>query len=341
MYMFSPLPPWLEGPQRQLGAAFSGARPPHALLILGAEGLGAELLAGWIAARVLCVGEGGRPCGRCRSCAALDRGVHPDLAWLTPLEDSKQIRIDEVRELIDVLALTSHQGGYKVAVVFPAQALNVNAANALLKTLEEPAAHTLLMLVAHRRARLPATIVSRCQRVMISAPTGVTASEWLRQQLPGFDASTMLRFARGAPLRALDLAAREFESVDRDMREVADRLGRGALDVPAAAESWTKTAKGGLADRVTWLETWVTEAIAGALGGVQTAQGGASRGLPAAHETQKIRRLYRVLDRLRQLRVASTTSLNMTMAVESLLLDLRQALAATAKEPANGVGNRS
>ncbi len=332
--MFNPLPPWLEAPQRQLSQAFSGTRPPHALLLLGAEGLGSELLAGWIAAHVLCVGEGGRPCGQCRACAAISRGGHPDLAWLTPLEDSKQIRIDEVRELVGDLALKSHQGGYKVVIVFPAESLNTNAANALLKTLEEPAPQTLLVLVAQRRARLPATIVSRCQRLVISAPTREAAREWLRRQMPDFDASALLRFARGAPLRALELAAREFGNVDRDMREVVDRLGRGALDLPAAADSWTRAAKGGLADRVTWLETWVTEGIAHALVCAQTAQTGAPRGLPAAHETLKIRRLYRVLDRLQQLRVSSTTSLNMTMAVESLLLDLRQALAA------NGVGKR-
>ena len=338
--MFSALPPWLEGPQRQLREAFSGGRPPHALLLLGAEGLGGELLAGWIAARVLCVGEGSRPCGQCRSCVAISRGGHPDLTWLTPLEDSKQIRIYEVRELIAYLALKSHQGGYKVVIVFPAESLNTSAANALLKTLEEPAPQTLLVLVAHRRARLPATIVSRCQRLVISAPTSAAAGEWLRRQMPDSDAPALLRFARGAPLRALDLAAREFGAIDRDMREAVDRLGRGALDVPAAADSWTRAGKGRLADRVTWLETWVTEGIARALGATETAQTGASRGLPAAHETLKIRGLYRVLDRLKQLRAASTTSLNMTMAVESLLLDLRQALGATAKRATHGVGNK-
>ncbi len=86
------------------------------------------------------------------------------------VEESRQIRIEQVRELADELALTSHQGGYKVGILTPADALNRFAANALLKTLEEPPARTLLILVATQPSRLPATILSRCQRLRVRAP---------------------------------------------------------------------------------------------------------------------------------------------------------------------------
>jgi DNA polymerase-3 subunit delta' len=333
------LPPWLESPRRLLDEALARARLPHALLLQGAEGLGAELLAAWIAARVLCQATDTRPCGRCKSCVAIARDAHPDLAWLSPLEDSKQIRIDEIRDLIGDLALKSHQGGYKVAILHPAEALNMNAANALLKALEEPAPNTLLVLVTHRRARLPATIISRCQRLVIGSPAPAVAKAWLDRELPGHDSSAALRFARGAPLRALELTARDFGSVDRNMKEVVERLGRAALDVPAVADQWTRTAKVTLPDRMTWLETWVTESIARAMSASGLERNLPTSGLPAAHETLKIRRLYRVLDRLRQIKIANTTSLNMTMAVESLLLDLTSALTTRAAGGRNGGGS--
>jgi DNA polymerase-3 subunit delta' len=330
--MMKPLPPWLDASRRLLDEALGGARPPHALLLQGAQGLGVELLAAWTGARVLCRAAGARPCGRCSSCAAVARAGHPDLAWVTPLEDSKQIRIDEIRALIADFALKSHQGGYKVAILHPADALNSNAANALLKTLEEPAPKTLLVLVTHLRARLPATIVSRCQRLLIPRPAPAVAKTWLERELPGYDSSAALRFARGAPLRALELTARDFDSVDRDMQEAITRLRRAALDVPAVADQWTRAAKGALPDRITWLETWVTDDIVHAMTDPELRRPGGPAGLPVAHETLKIRSLYRVLDRLRQIRIANTTSLNMTMAVESLLLDLASALAATAPD---------
>jgi DNA polymerase-3 subunit delta' len=333
------MPPWLEPCREGLERAFAGSRPPHALLLYGAEGTGVELLATWVAARVLCQAHAGRPCGACKSCGAVERGVHPDLSLVTPLEESKQIRIDEVRELTADLALKSHQGGYKVAILNPAEALNANAANALLKTLEEPASRTLLILVTHRRARLPATIVSRCHRLVVATPSRDVAQAWLAGVLPGRDVEAALKFARGAPLRALDLAQRDFEHIDHEMQDAVARLGRAALDVPATAEQWTRATKGGFADRATWLETWITDDIARAMAAANSGRNGAPVGLPAARETLKIRGLYRVLDRLRQLRIWSASSLNMTMAVEGLLLDLQHALTAEAGQR-TGVGRR-
>jgi DNA polymerase-3 subunit delta' len=321
------LPPWLDGPRRLLEEAFAGPRPPHALLLRAAEGLGAERLATWIAVRVLCQSVDAPPCGRCRACIAVERGTHPDLISLSPLEDSKQIRVDEVRELIADFGLKSHQGGYKVAIVHPAETLNVNAANALLKTLEEPPQNTLLVLVTHRRARLPATIVSRCQQLAIAAPTPAAARTWLERELPGRDSAAALRFARGAPLRAVELVAQGFADLDREMTDAMAELARAALDIPAVADRWTRSGKADLPERLLWLEIWVTEAIIRGMTGGESARPGAASGLPAAVETLKIRALYCVLDRLRQMKITSLSSLNLTMAIESLLLDLGTALA--------------
>lgn len=320
-------PPWLDGARHVLDEAFAGGRPPHALLLRAAEGLGADALATWIAARVLCQAAAARPCGICKSCAAVERGSHPDLFRVSPVDDSKQIRIDEIRELTADLALKSHQGGYKVAIVHPAEALNASAANALLKTLEEPSGNTLLVLVTHRRARLPATIVSRCQQLAIAAPSTEDAKEWLEREFPATGSAAVLQFARGAPLRAVELASRSFVTLDRDMLDIVARLARGALDIPAVAEQWTRSGKADFPDRVLWLETWVTESVLRAMTGQDLGRTDAKSGLPAANETLKIRGLYCVLDHLRRIKIVSLSSLNMTMAVESLLLDLQSALA--------------
>ncbi len=334
------LPPWLDGAQRVLEEAFAGGRPPHALLLRAAEGLGADSLATWIAERVLCHAAAARPCGICKSCVAVERGNHPDLFRVNPVEDSKQIRIDEIRELTADLALKSHQGGYKVAIVHPAEALNASAANALLKTLEEPSGNTLLVLVTHRRARLPATIVSRCQQLAIPAPSTADARGWLEREFPGTASAAVLRFARGAPLRAAELAARNFVSLDRDMLDIVARLARGALDIPAVAEQWTRSGKADFPDRALWLETWVTESVLRAMAGQDLERAEAKSGLPAANETLKIRGLYRVLDHLRRIKIVSLSSLNMTMAVESLLLDLGFALADRPAAGRSGGGRR-
>ncbi|MDB6107221.1 MAG: holB, partial [Gammaproteobacteria bacterium] len=145
--------PWLSKEMAALRAAYEADRMPHALLIHEAPGAGGDWLAHWIAQLVL----------------KTDRNQHPDWINVRPIDDSRQIRIEQVRELAQDLALTSHQGGYKVGVLSPADVLNRFAANALLKTLEEPSGRTVLILVVTQPSRLPATILSRCQRVRVAA----------------------------------------------------------------------------------------------------------------------------------------------------------------------------
>ncbi len=148
-------------------------------LIHEAPGAGGEWLALWAARLVLCEHPERAPCGQCRACRRVLARAHPDLSFLGLEEDSKQIRIEQVRELSAELALTSHGGGYKVAIVTPADALNRFAANALLKTLEEPPARTLLILVVTQPSRLPATVLSRCQRLRVRAPQRAQSLAWL------------------------------------------------------------------------------------------------------------------------------------------------------------------
>lgn len=184
---------------------------PHALLIAGAEGLGKRSFARRLVAGLLCQQpDNGDACGRCRSCLLLAAGTHPDHIALsfglrkdgTP---RSEIVVDQIRQLSARLALSSQFGGWQIAMIDPADAMNTAAANALLKTLEEPAAQTLLLLPADAPWRLPQTIRSRCQRVEFRLPPTDEALAWL-QARQVFDPTSALAAAGGNPGLAERLA---------------------------------------------------------------------------------------------------------------------------------------
>ena len=142
--------PWQLQEWQQLSQQIAAKKLPHALMFAGAKGIGKRHLAEALAQLLLCLSPiEGTPCGKCRGCMLNKAQNHPDLIVISPEEGAKGIKVDQVRALIEDLGKTAQQGGYKVVVLEPAEAMNANAANALLKSLEEPAASTLLILVCH------------------------------------------------------------------------------------------------------------------------------------------------------------------------------------------------
>jgi DNA polymerase III delta prime subunit len=144
--------PWHGGARSRLASAVAGSRLPHALLLHGPDGVGKERFAAALAAGLFCrrAGPDLAPCGDCTECALSRAGSHPDLHWLRRPEDRKSIGVDAVRETCERLGMTSLRGGYRVAVVTAAQLMTHAAQNAFLKTLEEPAPRTMLVLVTQR-----------------------------------------------------------------------------------------------------------------------------------------------------------------------------------------------
>lgn len=183
------LAPWQQEAWRSLAAALQQQRLHHALLFAAPAGLGKRALVETLAAAALCAHPDahGLACGGCRACALVAAGSHPDLVrvGLELRDDGRprtEITIEQMRVLAQRLALSSQFGGLQLALVDPADRLNASAANGLLKTLEEPASHTVIVLVADDASRLPATIRSRCQRVDLRPPVAAEALDWLREQ---------------------------------------------------------------------------------------------------------------------------------------------------------------
>ena len=311
----APPPPWLKDQMARLRAAHAAGRFPHALLIHEASGAGGEWLALWAAQLGLCR-EAGAPCGVCRECRRVAALAHPDLTLLGLIEESRQIRIEQVRELSADLALTSHGGGYKVAILSPADALNRFAANALLKTLEEPAPHTLLVLVVSQPSRLPATVLSRCQRLRIAAPTRNEALTWLATARGQGDWNGALDTLGDAPFLALAGDPAELAEVGHDSRATLDALIAGRTDPVAAAERWSRSQ---VALRLRCFENWLTERIRrqqreGAL----IAEMRAGPYLSTATPVLNIRELFRLVDEVRELRATLDVPLNRGVALEDL-----------------------
>jgi DNA polymerase-3 subunit delta' len=224
-------------------------RLPHAVLIQGPEGVGKLALAEQLAGRLLCEAPtaASDSCGRCDGCRWFASGNHPDLRRLEPealakastgIEDvereergarrtkpSHEIRIDQVRELADFLNLGSHRGRRRVAIVHPAEAMNVHAANALLKGLEEPPSGAMFLLVSHHPARLLPTIRSRCVVVSVRKPDEGAALAWLETEAAGQDMRRWLAFAGGSPRLAQQYASGERGAM---MAPVLEALARNA-----------------------------------------------------------------------------------------------------------------
>jgi DNA polymerase-3 subunit delta' len=247
------------------------------------------------------------------------RPEHSDLHWIAPLEDKESIGIDQIRGLVGEFGLTSYEGAGKVAIIEPANAMTDNAANSLLKTLEEPSGHAMLILVADRSGRLPATIFSRCQRLDLALPGEAESLAWLDQWQPGANWTEALALGGNAPLAAITALADldTHASMSRDFSAV----GKGQLSPLEVAARWTKLETPFVLD---WLARQVQQAIWRASGGPQTP---ATQAIDESVLRRMDRRnLFCYLDIINRLRGQPKGSYNVQLTFESLLIDWAEGL---------------
>jgi len=299
--------PWLLPLQERLESAIAHDRLPHAVWLQLSIGSGGEQLAKWVAARIFCGDSTRKPCGQCLPCRRVQAEEHPDLLVVRPLEESKEIKVDQVRELATALSLTSHGGGKKVVIISPADKLNRNAANALLKTLEEPPGETLLLLVGGDPSRLPATVRSRCLRLTLTPPTTAELVEWLRlERGGGIDWAAVLEVLGPEPLAALEADAEALDHLQRDTRRALDQALLGNLDPVATAEVWGKD---DYLLRIRCIEAWLAMRI---------------REATEQRSAMPITTLFEALDEAREARQWADTPLNKPLIIERLLWRLRR-----------------
>lgn len=255
---FPALPyPWQKDQWQSFNKHIDDNQLAHALMLAGPAGIGKRHLANALAQRLLCqTPQQGAACGKCHSCGLLRAQTHPDLKYLQPEEPGKAIKIDAVRELTRALGTTAQQSGYKVVIIEPAEAMNTNSANALLKTLEEPADDTLLILVSHTPSAVLPTIRSRCQIRSLPMPRKAVVLDWLSPLVTssGIAPEPLLDMARGAPLNALALLEGDTLEQRQQMEKSFIQLCDNKTTAIALAGEWQK---GDVTATLEWLLIWV------------------------------------------------------------------------------------
>lgn len=308
--------PWLEPTWRSLLGRLATDRMPHALMLTGRRGVGKLALARALAGAALCnrPGEQGDPCGHCPSCRLHAADTHPDLVYVTIPEDRTRILVDQIRELAETMGLSRSVGAHRVAVLWPAEAMNDHAANSLLKTLEEPPEGTVMILVTSQPSRLPATIRSRCQLVTVPFPDEDAARAWLALQgVAEADLGTLLCLSRGAPLTALALA--EDDAVTR-WRGLVDDIGelvRGRRGVVQAAERWKAMEAG---EVIRWIQIALWESARHLATGLPYSA--AAEDLQPLAKTLDLDRVYQLQDHLTEWRRLAGTTVNQQLLLEEV-----------------------
>ncbi len=289
-------------------------RLPHAVLLTGPVGVGKRAAAGWMAARHLGI-ETSAKLPQYPAVAV----EHADIRWIAPVADKQTIGIDQIRALVADISLTSYQGGGKVAVIEPANAMTINAANSLLKTLEEPPGDALLILIADRKGRLPATIFSRCQRIEMLTPGETEALAWLDRLQPGAAWPEALRLAGGAPLAAISGIEQlgTQSAMSRDFAAVAS----GSASALEVASRWSGLETAFVLD---WLARQVQTMIFRASGATRRGLSGAID--ESVLERMDRRNLFCYLDIINRLRGQQGGSFNVQLTLEGLLIDLAEGL---------------
>ena len=332
--------PWHRAALKRLLSDRS--RLPHALLVQGAPGIGKVEFARALAASVLCESpRDGLACGECPSCHWFSQGNHPDFREIVPESAAEEdeaegeaeakadkpksmvIKIGQIRAIADLVALTTHRAGYRVLLLHPAETLHPNAANALLKTLEEPPPHTLIILVTAYPARLLPTIRSRCRTLALGTPDTREAVEWLRTQAVD-DPETVLAAAGGAPLLARDLAQpEEAELRRRVVAELSKPSGADALGFAAAID------RPRMERFLYWLQTWVSDLLMVRLAGAPRHHVGAAAALSARAKTADVEALFELDRELAEARRLASHPLNPRLLAEHLLMAYNRAVLGT------------
>ncbi len=313
-------------------------RLPHALLFHGRPGIGKLHLAEVLAQSLLCenmVGDG-LACGSCAACGWFAAGNHPDYRLIQPealssadedmeageaeeegkKKSSKQIKIEQIRALSDFLNLGAHRNGSRVVLIHPAESMNPGSANALLKSLEEPSAGVIFLLVSHQPRRLLATVRSRCHALALSIPPRELSLRWLQGQGSKATAAT-LAFAGDAPLEAVLLHDDEADT----RRRLFDLLGQPTTSALSLADFCQRLAPGPVVD---WMLKWTYDLVAIASSGKARYNLDREKALGHLVQAMPMFKLLRFYNELTSMKAVSEHPLNARLFFDDVFFAYKQ-----------------
>lgn len=311
--------PWLAAPWESLYAYLTSDRMPPALLLTGKRGLGKRMLARAFAQRLLCRHAAGEfACGSCNACCLVAAGTHPDLLVIEPEEVGKPIKVEAIRETISRLSLKPQYGGYRVVMLVSAQQMNRHAANSVLKTLEEPDAFTVFLLITDVPEALPVTVRSRCQHISVPEPPRSLVIDWLRTRGAGNQAEALCAMTQGAPIPALELRDTDTVLRRREVFESWSEIAAGHEDPVMAAAMWEKCGE----ELLGWLSGWVEDLIR-----IRCATGQTSRNNPEERDPLQslagqldLAKLFEYLDLLVRAKRSLVSQINRQFLMEELTI---------------------
>lgn len=250
---------WNQPQWQRITSAFDAGRMPHAILLQGAKGLGKLEFSRNLSSYVLCANRSdGKVCGICHTCKLLRADTHPDYKEVLPADEGKSILVGQIRAFCDFFVYSSQLSLYKAGVICPADKMNRNAANSLLKTLEEPTKNSLIILVAESTTNLPATVRSRCQVLEFSAPSHRDAADWISSQGVSGNVDLALSLADSSPLEAKTYLDSDYLQQRENQFALFEGLRLGMVSATTAAEKLTKVTN---RRTLSWVLSWVEDMI--------------------------------------------------------------------------------
>ncbi|GMR08553.1 MAG: DNA polymerase III subunit delta' [Gammaproteobacteria bacterium] len=324
--------PWQDRQWSQLMARVESHSLPHAMLFSGINGLGKTEFATRFIHALLCTNQqdNGNPCGACKGCTLLAANTHPDLVQIVPEEAGKAIKVDQIRDAQGFVGLTSQYQGYRILLVNPADAMNINAANSLLKTLEEPPANAIIILVTDYPGRLLPTVRSRCQQLLFYPPDRALGVQWLKGHLAeatAAEVTTLLELAAGAPLQALAMSRNDTLSAQEHMLSGLGQLLSQQADPVKIASTWYKNEP---VRTLLWFSSLIRDMIRlKSVPGNGDVASSAAEFLEKPHSLQKsrefaqhieIKQLYSYLDALAEAGRLLRGQVNIQLLMEELLI---------------------
>ncbi len=331
-----------ERPKKILTASLQHHRLAHAYLFFGEERIGKHLVALRVAQALNCETHSDSTdlecCGTCRACLQIEQRTFPDTLWIEPDQEraNPQIKIEQIREIEQHMIYQPLIGERKICIIDEADRMTINAANALLKTLEEPPAHSLFLLISSRPTALPATVRSRCQSIRFTAPpqTQVEAAIILQREMPPEDAKFLAMVTESRIGAALTVEMEDIRAQQQEWNQLVSKETMASLPkIMTMAEKLSKA--GQASEALEWLHMWIRDLIlhqidahdACILGKVPPPL------MPTTRDSLSLESLLDIQERIQQFQRQSTRNINMQLTLESVLLDLRDVLMTPSPSP--------